>query len=276
MSYIIGIDIGGSTTKIVGLHDGKLTGAVRVKASDPLTSAYGAFGKFMEETGLKLNEVDRVMCTGVGASYLSNDIYGIPATKVDEFQAIGLGGKYTSGLDDCIVASLGTGTSITSVKGDQIQYIGGSGVGGGTVCGLCGKMIGISSSRSVDKLALHGSLDNVDLNVGDISRSQIANMNDKTTAANFGNVSENASDADFAMGVVNLVFQTVGIIAKMAAQAQGTDKVVLTGSLTKMEASKPVIEALEALYHVKYIIPEHSDFSTAIGAALFESEDTIS
>ena len=44
MGYIIGIDIGGSTTKIVGLKDGKLVSHDIVRAGDPFTSAYGAFG----------------------------------------------------------------------------------------------------------------------------------------------------------------------------------------------------------------------------------------
>ena len=116
MEYIIGIDIGGSTTKIVGLEaNGALMGAAMVKASDPLTSAYGAFGRFLEEHGLKLSQVSKVMCTGVGYSFLRDELYGIPACKVDEFRAIGLGGKYISGLDHCIVVSMGTGTfSISS------------------------------------------------------------------------------------------------------------------------------------------------------------------
>ena len=78
MSFIIGIDIGGSTTKIVGLRDGKITGATMVRASDPLTSAYGAFGRFLEDSGMTLEDMDRVMCTGVGSSFLMDNIYGIP------------------------------------------------------------------------------------------------------------------------------------------------------------------------------------------------------
>ena len=82
MSSIIGIDIGGSTTKIVGLRDGVIVGATMVRASDPVTSAYGAFGRFLEEAGLKLQEIDRVMCTGVGSSFLKDNIYGIPTVKL--------------------------------------------------------------------------------------------------------------------------------------------------------------------------------------------------
>ena len=95
-------------------------GAARVRASDPLTSAYGAFGRFLNDTGLRLDQVDQVICTGVGSSFLGQEIYGIPTEKVEEFLAIGLGGKFISGLDHCIVVSMGTGTAVTAVSGEEI------------------------------------------------------------------------------------------------------------------------------------------------------------
>ena len=45
MGVILGIDIGGSSTKIVGLReDGSIIDMLRVKAEDPITSLYGALG----------------------------------------------------------------------------------------------------------------------------------------------------------------------------------------------------------------------------------------
>ena len=47
MGVILGIDIGGSSTKIVGLApDLSVIDMLRVKADDPLTSLYGAMGNF--------------------------------------------------------------------------------------------------------------------------------------------------------------------------------------------------------------------------------------
>ncbi len=269
MRNIIGIDIGGSTTKIVGLRDGEVMGAARVRASDPLTSAYGAFGRFLNDTGLRLDQVDQVICTGVGSSFLGQEIYGIPTEKVEEFLAIGLGGKFVSGLDHCIVVSMGTGTAVTAVSGEEIAYVGGTGVGGGTILGLCARMIGTSSYEHIAQLAKEGKMGRVDLTIGDITQNQLANMNNSTTAANFGKIPDDATDADLAMGVINMVFQTIGIVSMMAAKAHGTDQIVLTGSLTRMEAAGQVIRSLEELYGVHYIIPKKSEYSTAIGAALY-------
>ena len=57
MGIIIGIDVGISTTKIVGLRDGKVTAPIRITAADPVTSLYGAFGKYLHDNDIRLNEV---------------------------------------------------------------------------------------------------------------------------------------------------------------------------------------------------------------------------
>ena len=61
MGLTIGIDIGGSTTKIVGMRDGQMICSIRVRADDPVTSAYGAFGKFLADNGLELGEIAEVL-----------------------------------------------------------------------------------------------------------------------------------------------------------------------------------------------------------------------
>ena len=49
MGIILGIDVGGSTTKIVGMKpDGTLISTMLVKAYDQLTSLYGALGNYMD------------------------------------------------------------------------------------------------------------------------------------------------------------------------------------------------------------------------------------
>ena len=80
MKTILGIDIGGTTTKIVGLdHTGALLSTLRVQAEDPVTSLYGAFGSYLTQNRLRLADVSRVVLTGVGASFVEGDIYGLPS-----------------------------------------------------------------------------------------------------------------------------------------------------------------------------------------------------
>ncbi len=136
MGIIIGIDVGTSTTKIVGLHDGIVAAPECIRATDPVTSLYGAFGKYLFDNKVSLGDVEHVMLTGVGAAYVDQPIYGLPTTKVEEFMSNGLGARYESQLDSMLVVSMGTGTSFVKVEGEDIRHIGGMGIGGGTLKGL--------------------------------------------------------------------------------------------------------------------------------------------
>ena len=83
MSVIIGIDVGGSTTKIVGLNDkgGKISVIEPqiVRANDPVTATYGAFGKFTDENELAISGIDKIMMTGVGSSFVKHNLYTLTA-----------------------------------------------------------------------------------------------------------------------------------------------------------------------------------------------------
>ena len=104
MSITLGIDIGGSTTKIIGLENGKLIGTKQVKAADQMTALFGAIGSFLRENSVTLDDVMSITITGVGASFIGNEsLYGIKTYKVNEFQAIGHGARYLSGLENILV-----------------------------------------------------------------------------------------------------------------------------------------------------------------------------
>ena len=133
MGIVIGIDVGISTTKIVGLRNGRVLSPIRITAADQVTSLYGAFGKYLHDNKIALGDVEQVMLTGVGAGYIDEDLYGIPTQKVDEFVADGLGARFESGLSKAIVVSMGTGTSFVQCDGDDIKHIGGIGIGGCTL-----------------------------------------------------------------------------------------------------------------------------------------------
>ena len=47
MGIVIGIDVGGSTTKIVGINKGQIQSPMFITATDPVTSLFGAFGKYI-------------------------------------------------------------------------------------------------------------------------------------------------------------------------------------------------------------------------------------
>jgi type II pantothenate kinase len=271
---VIGIDIGGSTTKIVGFDtaDGKntLIAPLFVKATDPITSIYGAFGKFLDVNGYSLSDIEKVMVTGAGSSYMSRPIYDLPCEKIAEFNSIGLGGLYLSGLDKALVTSCGTGTALVyAERGAEPKYLGGTGVGGGTLMGLSKKMLNMDNVNHVAELARGGDLDKVDLKIKDITKSDILpGFGDIMTASNFGSVSDLATKADIALGIINMVFETIGMVSIFAARNFGIRDVVLTGNLSGVEQAPHVFGTLNEMFDMNFIIPENSAFGTVIGAAL--------
>lgn len=269
MSVVIGIDVGGSTTKIVGYTDGgQLVSMLKVEAADPMTSAYGALGKFINENGLALSDVQQIILTGVGSSLFQKDIYGIATSKVDEFKAIGLGGLALSGKKEGLIVSMGTGTAFVRAGKDGICHIGGSGVGGGTVLGLCGKLCGATSFKTIVEMSAGGQLDRVDLNICDISQGVIATLTPETTASNFGKMEDGAAPEDLTVGILNMVFQTIGMMAVFACRNDAVKDVILTGTLTQVPFAKTVFEALHKMHGVNFILPQNAIYATATGAAL--------
>ncbi len=269
MNVIIGIDVGGSTTKIVGYStEGKLIGRLKVEAADPLTSAYGALGKFINENKLALSQVKQIVLTGVGSSLFTGDIYGISARKVDEFQAIGLGGLALSKKKEGLIISMGTGTAFVRADKNGIRHIGGSGVGGGTVLGLCGELCNARSFETVVEMAHRGDLKKVDLNISDICPGDIATLSPDVTASNFGKMADGLTAEDLARGVLNMVFQTIGMLAVFACRNDPVKDVIVTGTLSTVPCAKVLFKQVERLYKIRFIIPPHSIYATATGAAL--------
>ena len=219
MDVILGIDIGGSTTKIVGLDTrGTVLSMLRVRAEDQITSLYGALGNYLTSNHLSLKDVRRVVLTGVGASYVEGDIYGLPTCKVDEFSASGtgalaVGSEFGSG------GHHGTGTAFLHAGPEGVRHLCGSGIGGGTLGGLCHKLVGMERFGQIKLLAERGDLKQVDLTIADISKSAGDSLHPDMTAANFGNLAEDASPADLAAGVVNLVLQAIGTMTVLACQS---------------------------------------------------------
>ncbi len=276
MGRTIGIDIGGSTTKIVGYEHGELFSPMLVRATDPLASVYGAFGKFLNVNALKITDVQRVMVTGVGASYVQAPLFGIPTGKVDEFRAIGLGGSKLARTSRAIIVSMGTGTAFVKFENGKAYHLGGTGVGGGTLLGLSNRMLNIRKFEDLVEAARGGNLTHIDLAIGDITRKTMVGLPPETTASNFGKISDLADRSDLALGIINLVFQTIGMIAVFAARSDNMTDIVLTGNLTNVPQCMDVFDALKKLVQVDFIMPDHAEYATAVGAAMvFERGDSF-
>lgn len=269
MGIVIGIDVGISTTKIVGIdEEGKVLSPIRIRATDPVTSLYGAFGKYLHDNHIELSQVEKVMLTGVGSAYVNEPVYGLPTAKAEEFIADGLGARYETDFDRMMVVSMGTGTSIVKCDGDSIKHIGGIGIGGGTLQGLSRLLLSTDDIKQVASLAANGDISRINVLISDISTKPLSGLPMDAIASLFGNAKSNASREDIALGLIWMVLQSICSASILSSLGSGIKEFVMIGQLTLLPQCQRVFPATERLYGVKFHIPEYSEYCTAIGAAL--------
>jgi len=268
---IIGIDVGATITKAVFIENGGFTRKVKTRASDAVTAATGAFGKLLLENGIAINAIKGIRITGVGASQIKDDIFGIPTSRVDEIKAIGTGGMFLSGLNDIIIANIGTGTAIIEANGCGISHFGGSGVGGGTIIGLAKKLLPTAEFSEIVKLAQTGDLSMVDLLLEDIMDKDMGFLNKKTTASNFGKMADNASSGDIALAIINMVYQVIGMLAVFAARSKNLNRVIVTGNGSRNKVGQKILTEITGMYGTEFIYPADAEYTTAVGAGLVQA-----
>lgn len=270
MGIVVGIDIGGSTTKIAGFDNERMLIPVQISASNAIASLFGAFGKFLYDNNLELTDIEQVNLTGVGSNNVTQKIYGLPTYRVDEFSANGVGGGYFAGdKEDFMVVSMGTGTSFVRVKNNVPTHLGGIGIGGGTITGLSKLMLSTNDVDKIQEMAQEGKVGNIDLRIGDISNKPLPGLDLEITASNFGKASSRASSEDKAAGIVHMVIETICQTAVLIANGNEIKDFVLIGNLINFPECWSVCDMIKVMYpDVNFIIPEDGEYGTAIGTAL--------
>ena len=166
-----------------------------------------------------------------------------------------------------IIVSMGTGTAFVHADGQNIFHMGGTGVGGGTLVGLSSLLLGVQNVDSIVELAKTGNLQNVDISIGDMN-SNGEYMPSNVTASNFGKVTDFTTKSDIAAGIVNMVFQTIGMMSVFTSRIDDIRDVVLCGSLATIPSTREHFAMIEELHGVHFHIPDHAEYATALGAAL--------
>lgn len=255
----IGIDFGSTMTKFA-IYDGKqITHKSYIKRNDDWKEYLKQFD---------LSQVSNIAICGSGASFIDEDIFGIPTTHIEEFDAIASGVHYLTDLKECIVVCLGTGTSFMYINQKDKIHLGGSGMGGALLTTLARNCCGCDDIESFLKLALDGDLKKADLQIADISSTDIDNLYADATAANMAKIDNNTTPCDYAAGICNLVFQNVGVMAFLADNAYKTGRAVVLGTLACSDAGKRYLGYVSDLFHIDFILPEDAPFGCAIGAVL--------
>ena len=123
--------------------------------------------------------------------------------------------------------------------------------------------------RQIEELAADGNLENVDLTISDITKKNIIpTLSSEATAANFGKLRDIATSADIALGIINLILETIGMMGVFTARSKRIKDIVLIGNLSNLNQCKEKFDSMSKMFGVRFMIPEKSQYATVIGTAL--------
>jgi type II pantothenate kinase len=227
--------------------------------------------------GLHLGGLRELVVTGGRHRLLPERLGDVPLRKVNEVHAIGRGGQAVLGLEGAareeplLVVSAGSGTAMIKAEGDRYEHVSGTGVGGGTMLGFARLLLGTADPVVVGELAEQGDRNGVDLSLADVITGPIGALPADATAVNFGRLGRRGFEGavrreDVAAALVNLVAQTIGLIAANAARAHGCNRIVVVGHMLDMAYFRRILGLVGDYYATEFSLPEHPGTATALGA----------
>ena len=257
---VIGIDIGSSTTKIIELKNNQIA------SKKILRKKYDKkeLENFCEINNIKY--IEKIIFTGIGSDKIEQKDYSIPIEKVEEFTAIATGGLHLSKKESAIIVSVGTGTALIEAKKKNIRHLGGSGVGAGTLFNMCKQFLNIENFDEILELSKKGDISKIDLRIKDITDKEITTLPPYLTLSNFGKFEDNAQNEDLVLGLVNMVFEVIGMMAAFATINSDIKEVVVIGNITAIPVAQEVLKKIEFTHNIKFEVPENTEYAVVLGA----------
>lgn len=265
---IIGLDIGACMTKGVLMKGSSIIRVSSTLTEDSVASALKVLKTLLESKQAGL--VKAIAVSGGGSRKIGEKLCNLPVMKVDELQAIGVGGLTLAGKSEGLIVNVGTGTAMVTAynQGRKVTHVGGTGVGGGTLLGLSDRILGTHDFEDLEMMARRGDAGKVDITVQDIVGGPIGIVPAEATASNFGKISRDASKEDIAAGLFNMVCQVVGVLGAMAAKAYGFENsVIVVGGLMRSDLASRIIRDTMSLFGISPCMPKNCEYCTAVGAA---------
>jgi type II pantothenate kinase len=229
----------------------------------------------------RFGPLERAAVTGGQYRLLPDQVGGTRLVKINEVAAIGRGGLYLSGLEEALVVSGGSGTAMVAARGRTAAHVTGSAVGGGTLQGLGRLLLGETDPLEIDRLALQGDANHVDLTLVEAVGAAVGRLPLNANAVNFGRLAQAGvaslpaalpAPRDLAAGLVRLVGQVIAVIAINAAHAEGLENIVVTGHLVDLLSVRQVLDEVAGFYGAKITIPPNPGTGTAVGALVTMEE----
>ncbi len=215
----------------------------------------------------KLEPGMRIGVTGGRYRDLPDEVDGFSIKKVDEMQALGLGGLALAQMDAGLVVSAGTGAAMVAARPSGIEHVTGSAVGGGTLLGLSKLILQTADVAEIDRLAMEGDASAVDIMLNEAVGGQVGRLPAEANAVNLGKLDRDNgfSRENLAAGLVRLVAQVISVIAINAANAFDLEAIIMVGHLMDLQSIRKEVNLVGSFYQKTFTVPEDPGFGTVMG-----------
>lgn len=142
------------------------------------------------------------------------------------------------------------------------------GVGAGTLLNLCNRMLNVNSFDEILELSQKGDIRKIDLRIGDITSKEISTLPLDLTLSNFGKFEKDAKKEDIVTGIVNMVFEVIGMMAAFASINSKTKEIVVIGNITALPLANEILKKIEFTHKIKFTIPQNTEYGVALGAVI--------
>lgn len=137
----------------------------------------------------------------------------------------------------------------------------------GTLLNLSKKLGNVKSINEINNAIKKGDLAQVDLRVEDITEREIKGLPKNTTSSNFGKLQKTANENDLMIGIANMIFETIGMMAVFATQNTKIKNIIVIGNAANIPYINEVLCRIENLHKgIQFIIPKNAEYAVAIGA----------
>jgi len=260
-----GLDVGISTTDAVAEWSDSVSVSLPTRAFQGTGEA--ALGELLARAGKPPRGELVIAATGAGSHRLPERLGGFSLVRVSEISAIGRGGIGIAGRGDALVASLGTGTAMVSVRGGTRTHVTpGNGVGGGTLLGLSRALLGTDDLEEICRLASAGDRRRLDITIGEAVGGPLGVLPADGTASNFAKYAAGMAREDVAAGVVNLVAEVVLWTILLGLQVASQARAVLIGKLVLLEPVRRRVDEMSVALGGLLEVPPRAAVASALGA----------
>ena len=258
----IGIDFGITNSDIVIKSDNKITYKSLQSEKNIHLSLKNILKTFQSDSVVK-----NISVTGGKHLDLPENFDGIKIVKKNEIDCIGNGAKSLSQLDsNFLVLSCGSGTACVAYEKGISTHLGGSGLGGGTIRGLCKLSAQIDDPDEIDELSRKGSQIG-DYVLKDVISGPIGNLPEDSIAVHLGNLEmmDKLEKEDICRSIIYLVATNIARLAATTALAAKLNKIVVVGRSPNYSLYKEILRKWIEFSGLEVVFPENREFATALG-----------